>query len=78
VTFSSIVRGIEIYVGFDKARSKEHVEDDGRIGWSDEDWYGGEMGNFVLRDQKSDSPEGTRGEEEGGIYTHTGDRLPMF
>lgn len=32
VTFSSIVRGIEIYVGLDKARSEEHVEGDDRIG----------------------------------------------
>jgi len=49
--FSSIVRGIEVYVGLDKARSEEHIEGDARIGWSDEDWYGGEMGTWYLREQ---------------------------
>lgn len=58
MTFSSIVRGIEVHVGLDKARSEEHVEGNCRTNWSDEDWYSGEMGTLYLRDQKSDSPEG--------------------
>lgn len=54
MTFSSIVRGIEVYVGFDKARSEEHVEGDCRIDRSERGWYGGEMGTWYLREQKSD------------------------
>jgi hypothetical protein len=68
MTFSSIVRGIEVYVGLDKARSEEHVEGDCRIDCSESDWYGGEMGTWCLRDQKSDLPEGTR--SDGGRYIY--------
>jgi hypothetical protein len=68
MTFSSIVRGIEVYVGLDKARSEEHVEGDCRTDCSESDWYGSEMGTWCLRDQKSDLPEGTR--SEGGRYIY--------